>query len=279
MTVKTTFSWDSISARAISVNGRLKLTVQRVFLCGFCLVTFVRAYHRRSFGQCIFRETYCIQICSSNCVGASKIVANMSSRKATWRPACCGERLPNKSFAYAVRGSGDGEGNGIQLPTHYDAPRARITQGIPLRGLNGNVLPPLAPRQRSPSQLTDYSYFGSDESAEFYDSTTADCSKRYSCTSQSDNSSVFDGEELIDSMSMIEQDRAPRSDCLHSTLRYPLSSTIRSMGESQYTTADDTLTLIVEAENDTLAREGRVPWEERKTLRRQDGMVRLPGLQ
>ena len=245
----------------------------------------------------------------------------MSSRKATWRPACCGEKL-HKSFAYAVRGSGDGDGNlihqgiplrdlnGNVLPplsprrrspaqltdyssyfcsdesadssdsttsdcSHYEAPRPRITQGIPLRDLNGNVLPPLSPRQRSPSQLTDYSsYFCSDESAEFYDSTAADCSKLYSYTSQSDN-----GEELIDSMSMIKQDRAPLSDCLHSSLRYPLSSTIRSMGESQDTTADDTLTLIVEAENDSLAREGRVPWEERKTLRRQDGMVRLPGLQ
>ena len=80
-------------------------------------------------------------------------------------------------------------------------------------------------------------------------------------------------------MSMIKRVREPECDLLHSTMLYPLSSTIRSMmGEATDESADDTLTLIVEEEKDTLASESRVPLAERKTLRRQDGMVRLPGV-
>ena len=148
----------------------------------------------------------------------------------------------------------------------HDAPRARITQGIPLRDLKGNPLAPLSPRRRSPPQLTASS-FCSDESAEFYDdSTRSDCCSQFNSFT-------------IGSMSMIKRVREPECDLLHSTMLYPLSSTIRSMmGEATDESADDTLTLIVEEEKDTLASESRVPLAERKTLRRQDGMVRLPGV-
>lgn len=141
-------------------------------------------------------------------------------------------------------------------------PRGNPLKGMQLRDLHGNFIS--SPDQ--PSTLSTSSYSSSDESIgdEYTDLGYTICA---------DSSS----EQTLSSVTVIQRDADEppmMSDVLCSTLSYPLSSTIMmsSVVEEQ---AD--LSLMIDEEK-ILMKENRKPWDEKRTLRRQSGSVRLPGL-
>lgn len=147
-------------------------------------------------------------------------------------------------------------------------PRGNPRGGLKLRDLHGNILS--SPDQSSTLTTSSYSaYSSSDES-------TAGDYTDLGYTIGSDDSS----EQTLTSVSVInlEPDESPMtSDLLSSTLSYPLSSTmmISCMEEQRDETV--ALSLMIDEEQ-ILMREGRKLWDDKRTLRRQSGMVRLPGL-
>ena len=147
-------------------------------------------------------------------------------------------------------------------------PRGNPLDGLKLRDLHGNILS--SPEQPSMLTTSNYSsYLSSDES-------TTDEYTDLGYTIGSDGSS----EQTLSSITLIQRDSdetPTMSDLLCSTLRYPLNSTIvpSSISEQREETAE--LSLMMDEEH-ILIRESRKPWDEKRTLRRQSGMVRLPGL-
>jgi hypothetical protein len=108
--------------------------------------------------------------------------------------------------------------------------------------------------------------YSSGESSSEYDETVAEFTP--------DEQIPPYGQPVALAISGIEDNLAPRyRDLLCSTFNYPLNSTMKSLPQESQDLAD--LTLMVD-EEDILAREDRAPWDERKPLRRQQGMGCLP---
>ena len=143
-----------------------------------------------------------------------------------------------------------------------------IGSDVPIRGLNGQCLQPKEPPYHPHSDLScsfDLSFDASTNGSETYSSESAMSSHITAA-----------GKIPLEDISRIEGDGHQHVHChlLNSTCSYPLSSTIKTFSES---TDIKDLTLMIDEEQ-VLEREGRKPIDTKRSLRRQSGMLRLPGV-